>query len=75
MLTTPLRQLTGGRYPVGRLCMDVLVYIGFLGLRNMSTLRLLKLRCSRGRYKGVVGFETDLVFYVAWLVSAVFSCF
>ena len=29
MLTTPLRQLTGGWYQVEQLCVEVLVYVGF----------------------------------------------
>ena len=28
VLTTPLRQLTGGWYQVERLCVEVLVYVG-----------------------------------------------
>ena len=42
MLTTPLRQLTGGRYQVDRLCVEVLVYIGFPGLINALPFRLQK---------------------------------
>ena len=42
MLTTPPRQLTGGRYRVERLCVEVLVYVGFPGLRNALPFRLPK---------------------------------
>ena len=42
MLTTPLSQLTGGWHPVERLCVEVLVYVGFLDLINAPPFRLLK---------------------------------
>ena len=42
MLTTPLRQLTDGRYQAEQLCVDVLAYVGFPGLRNASSFRRLK---------------------------------
>ena len=42
MLTTPLRQLTGGRYQVDLSCVEVLVYIGFPGLRSALPFRLKK---------------------------------
>ena len=43
MLPRPLRQLTGGRFPVKQLGVEVLVYVSFSGLRNASPFRLLKL--------------------------------
>ena len=42
MLTTPPRKLTGGRYQVERLCVEVLVCVNFPGLRNALPFRLLK---------------------------------
>ena len=42
MLITPLRQLTGGQYPVEQLYVEVFVYVGFPGLRNELSFRLLK---------------------------------
>ena len=42
MPATPPRQLTGGRYQVKRLCVEVLVYVGFPGLRNALLFRLQK---------------------------------
>ena len=42
MLTTPQRQLTGGRYQVDRLCVEILVYVGFPALRNVLPFRLKK---------------------------------
>ena len=42
MQTTPLRQLTGGRYQVDQSCMEVLVYVGFPELKNALPFRLQK---------------------------------
>ena len=42
MLTTPLRQLAGGRFQVDESCVEVLVYIGFPGLKNSLPVRLKK---------------------------------
>ena len=42
MLTTPLRQLIGGRYRVETFCVEMLVYVDFSGLRNDPPFRLLE---------------------------------
>ena len=42
MLTAPLRRLTGGRRLVERLCLEVLVYVSFPGLRRVPPFRILK---------------------------------
>ena len=42
MLSTPPRQLTGGRYQVELLCVEVLVYVGFPELINALPFRLQK---------------------------------
>ena len=45
MLTTPLRQLTGGRYQVIQSCVEVLLYVSFPGLKNALPFRLSEAEC------------------------------
>ena len=52
MLTTSLRQLTGGRYPVEGLCVEVLVCLGVLRPQKCVTLSISeadRVHCSRVR--------------------------
>ena len=73
MLTTPLRQQTGGLYQVDRSCVEVLVYIGFPRLRNALPFDFRsRVRRSRERCKGFIVLRQVWRFM---LPSKVMPCF